>query len=275
MAKRILIPLDEYDYTRFAIQYGIELAVGDRWEITGLSIVDVPSIEKSIGPVPAGASYFAQRQEEQRKHQELGLAQKMITEFEEICREQKIAFQTLQREGSPKEIIVEESNYHDLVLTGWKTSFRYGQEPDKDLQYEVISHGICPFLLIPQDYRRIHKVLLCYDGKTPSTKAIHQFIQFNIYRDSEFTLLTINDNPEEGEPLLEKMATYLKTQAVTCQRVCLPGRASTAILSYATDHNFDLIVLGAHGQSLISKFFFGSTAQKLIETANRPLFIYH
>ncbi|MDZ7265628.1 MAG: universal stress protein, partial [candidate division KSB1 bacterium] len=147
---RILIPLEEYDYTKIAIEYGVHLATGDRWEITGLSILDLPSIEKSIGPVPAGASHFALKQQEKRKQDELQLAQKIIDEFEATCAEKKIAYKTLRLEGSPREIIIEQSNYHDLVITGWQTSFRYGQEPDKDLQYEVISHGICPFLLIPK-----------------------------------------------------------------------------------------------------------------------------
>lgn len=275
MAMRILIPLEEYDYTKVAIEYGVQLAAGDRWEITGLSILDLPSIEKSIGPVPAGASYFALKQQEKRKQEELQLAQKIIAEFEAICTQKKVAYKTLRREGSPIEIIIEQSNYHDLVISGWQTSFRYGQEPDKHLQYEVISHGISPFLLIPKYYRSIQKILLCYDGKPAATRAIQRFIQFNMYRNAQFTLLTVNNDQEEGAQLLREMNDYLVIARVAAQSVCLTGHASEAIMDYVKAHDFDLMVMGAHGQSRISKFFFGSTAQELIENANRPIFIYH
>lgn len=275
MARRMLILLEEYDYTKIAIEYGTELAIDNRWELTGLSILDLPSIEKSIGPVPAGASHFALKQIEKRKQEELQLAQTVIAEFESICAQKEVPYTSLRLEGSPTDIIIEQSQFHDLVIAGWQTSFRYGQEPDSDLQYAVISHGICPFLLIPQYHRRVQKILLCYDGKTASTKAIHQFIQFNVYRDSQITLLTVNDHREAGERLLQSMNAYLKAAAVRAETVCLPGHASDVIADFVNDQDIDLIVLGAHGQSRISKFFFGSTAQTLITHANRPIFVYH
>jgi nucleotide-binding universal stress UspA family protein len=271
----MLIPLEEYDYSMAAVEYGVHLTSGLACEITGLSILDLPSIEKSIGPVPAGANYYARKQEEQRKQQEQLLAEKIIAEFEQICGSKKIPHRVIQREGDPEEIIIDESKYHDLLITGWRTSFRYGEEPDKHLQHEVISHGICPVLIIPKYYRPIHKILLCYDGNNQSTKAIHQFFQFNIYSDKQFTLLTVNNDREEGEQLLNKMTEYLKFSKVAFQSVCLSGHPQEAILTYVNDHDIDLIVLGAYGQKGISKFFFGSTTQKLVKNANRPLFIYH
>ena len=52
MIKRILLPLDSSPYTDTAMEIGCDLAERHGAELTGLVILDIPGIEKSIGPVP-------------------------------------------------------------------------------------------------------------------------------------------------------------------------------------------------------------------------------
>ena len=275
MLKRILIPLEEYDYSKVAIEYGVNLATGGNCELIGLSILDIPSIEKSIGPVPIGGTYYASKEEKIKKEEEDNIAKKVIHEFETICRSKNIPHKIVQQEGNPEEIIIEYSQYHDLVIMGWKTSFQYGEQKDKRLQHGVISHGICPVIIIPKIYQDIKKILLCYDGKKQSSKAIHKFVQFGIYKNQQFILLNINDDLETGEKLLDKMGEYLNSWKVSYQKVCLKGHPKEVISSYIQENAIDLLVLGAHGNYSITNFFFGSTTQKLIKNADHPLFIYH
>ena len=61
MVKSILIPLDPSPYTDSAIEIGCRMAKYHGAQLTGLVILDIPGIEKQIGPVPIGASYYADK----------------------------------------------------------------------------------------------------------------------------------------------------------------------------------------------------------------------
>lgn len=275
MLKRILIPLEEYDYSKVAIDYGVHLAESGKCRLSGLSIVDIPSIEKSLGPVPVGGTYYALQEEKLRTTEEEKLAKKLMQEFVAVCRTKNIANRIIMKEGTPEDIIINESKYHDLVIIGYETSFHYGKEIDKKLQHQLISHGISPVLLIPEAYREIKKVLLCYDGSLQATKTIHQFVQFEVWKQRQVILLNVNNDVDAGAQLLENMAEYLTAWDISFEKVCLEGHPKTVILNYIHENDIDLVVIGAYGRKSILSFFFGSTANGLIEKAERPIFIYH
>ena len=53
------------------------------------------------------------------------------------------------------------------------------------------------------------------------------------------------------------------------------GFAVDEILTYATDHNVDLIVVGTHGHTGLSRLLIGSVAEKLVRMANCPVLTVH
>jgi len=60
MLKRILIPLDPGPYTEKCIELGCIMANRLDAELTGMVILDIPGIEKSVGPVPDGSDCIMQ-----------------------------------------------------------------------------------------------------------------------------------------------------------------------------------------------------------------------
>jgi nucleotide-binding universal stress UspA family protein len=75
--------------------------------------------------------------------------------------------------------------------------------------------------------------------------------------------------------LLAKMGEYLALWEVPYEKVILQGHPREEIEAFVKEKDIDLLVLGAHGHQGIASFLFGSTTQKLIKDADRPLFIYH
>jgi len=49
------------------------------------------------------------------------------------------------------------------------------------------------------------------------------------------------------------------------------GRASTAIIEYASDHDIDLIVIATHGRTGIEHLIFGSTAERVVRESPCPV----
>jgi nucleotide-binding universal stress UspA family protein len=67
MIKSILIPLDPSVYTDMALEMGCFLAKQHDAELSGLVVLDIPGIRKSVGPTPAGGSYYAEKLEKRKK----------------------------------------------------------------------------------------------------------------------------------------------------------------------------------------------------------------
>jgi nucleotide-binding universal stress UspA family protein len=55
MIKRILVPLDHSPFTDTAMNIATTITRINEAELTGLVVIDIPGIEKSIGPIPVGA----------------------------------------------------------------------------------------------------------------------------------------------------------------------------------------------------------------------------
>ena len=51
------------------------------------------------------------------------------------------------------------------------------------------------------------------------------------------------------------------------------GKAAEVIARYATDNNFDMIVIATHGRSGISRWVWGNVADKLLRSACVPVFM--
>jgi universal stress protein A len=61
----------------------------------------------------------------------------------------------------------------------------------------------------------------------------------------------------------------------TAQFTAVSGFAVDEILQYAQNQDVDLIVLGTHGHSGLSRLLIGSVAEKLVRTATCPVLTVH
>jgi nucleotide-binding universal stress UspA family protein len=74
---------------------------------------------------------------------------------------------------------------------------------------------------------------------------------------------------------LEPLAEDARRQGVKVTARVLRGVAHSAITQAAAAERADLIVLGTHGLSGLSRFLLGSVAQKVIATAPCPVMTVH
>lgn len=88
----------------------------------------------------------------------------------------------------------------------------------------------------------------------------------------------------EAEPILmvevaEKQLNH-ELDAEWCknhhyQMATVVGSAVEEILSYATENEIDLIVLGTHGRTGLSRLLIGSVAEKVVRLAKCPVLTVH
>ena len=76
----------------------------------------------------------------------------------------------------------------------------------------------------------------------------------------------------EGKELVQAIAGELsQEQGYKTATACKKGKPHRVITSYAEDNDIDLIVMGTHGRSGISRQLIGSVTEKVIRTAETPV----
>ena len=69
--------------------------------------------------------------------------------------------------------------------------------------------------------------------------------------------------------------TAIELGATAVETMVAEGDPSTEIVRVANDRNIDLIVMGTHGRSGLSRALLGSIADKVVRTASCPVMVVH
>jgi len=78
---------------------------------------------------------------------------------------------------------------------------------------------------------------------------------------------------EDAHTYLNKIAGDLASQGIKAETALAKGKAADAILQYASTHAVDLIVMATHGRSGISRWAFGSVAEKVLRQSPVPVLL--
>ena len=78
---------------------------------------------------------------------------------------------------------------------------------------------------------------------------------------------------DEVDVYLKKIAADLKAKGVTAKTEVLAGNPAEEIIDYAEDSDIDLIIMSTHGRSGVSRWVFGSVADRVIRHTKKPVLI--
>ncbi|MCP4724091.1 MAG: universal stress protein, partial [bacterium] len=178
MIKRILIPLDNSKYCESAIETGCYMARYYGAELTAITVLDIPGIENSVGPVPMGGSAYAKELREHKKKEAHETLEKVLKGFREKCDTENVQHRVLQESGEPAEEIINYAILYDLVVMGLKTFFHFGtsDEPGETID-KLLEHTVTPGIAVPENFQITGKemnVLIAFDGSLPAARALRQ-----------------------------------------------------------------------------------------------------
>ncbi len=72
---------------------------------------------------------------------------------------------------------------------------------------------------------------------------------------------------------LSKMAAKMAKDNINVQQVVAEGRAAEAILDYVDKNQVDLIIMSSHGRTGISRWAFGSVADRVLHQSGVPVLL--
>jgi nucleotide-binding universal stress UspA family protein len=282
MGLRILVGIDGSDYGRRAVAYGMVLAKKSDAVVSGISIVDTFGIERQSAGANIGAFYFAEKLIDEKINRSRESLEKLLDEFDALCKSNGIRCEKIMKSGTPANEIIKESELADLLVLGIKTFFHYGTHETSDDTFEkIVSYGRCPLIAVPDEELPLEMdVLIAYDGNLKAKNAVKEFARINdiVNFSREATLLNVNDDPNEGDMVLEKVDKYLQAHELIMKRKVRAGRPREIIYKTAKEMEATrktLLVIGTSGSNDISNFFLGNSIKNIVHDGTIPLFVFH
>ncbi len=280
MIKRILVPLDPSPYTDSALKIATIMAKVNQAQLTGLVVLDIPGIEKSIGPIPLGGLHYAEKIEKSRQKQAHDRIHELLDRFKNKCEEAGVSYREAEQQGSPSERIIQESIFYDAVIIGMQTFFHFEtQDGPGDSLEKILDTTITPVYAVPEKMvfpdlpgEKI-KVLIAFDGSLPSARALQRFAQLAPVDIFDVTVLISEKNREKADYYLEQADAYLRCHNVNqIRKEWIQSDIISAIEQKYLDWAHVLVV-GAHSKSGLFDFMIGSLTRHLIKLGRKPLLI--
>ena len=265
--EKILLAMDGYKQNTYAIDFACYLAKLTHSRLTGVFLEGTPE---------GGEPGFQRQEEPEPMRQEEPVLQH-VHRFREACLCREVPARVHRDRGVPIADILLESRFSDLIVVDPETSFRQVDKafPGRFIQ-DVLLAAECPVLVSPYDFESLDEVIFAYNGTSSSVFAIKQFT----YLFPEFKhkkAVVVNVRNDEGSAIQEqfKMKEWFSAHFEEVDFVLLKGDASDELFGYLLERKNAIVVLGAYGRGILSRFLKPSHASLLLRTINLPIFIAH
>jgi nucleotide-binding universal stress UspA family protein len=282
MLKRILVPLDPSPYTDSVIEMACFIAKQRDAQVTGMVVLDIPGIKKSIGPVPVGAIHYAEVLEQSKKKEADDRIRELMANFKKKCDRAGVVHRESEYQGSPSERILKESLYYDAIFVGMRTFFDFETETESFKGHpveKILGETITPIYAIPRSIQlpdmanRKYQVLIAFDGSMLSARAIQRFAQLAMPDILDITIITSQKEKATADYLLTSAAAYLTTHGFqNIKKVWTKDHIVDVVNNEYLEQN-DLFVVGAHSKHGLFDFIIGSLTQHLLTIEKKPVII--
>lgn len=274
MIKRILVGLGGTPFTAVATRCATELGDIHQAQLTGVTVVDTSKLD-NVGPVPAGADAYAQRMREKKLRVTQDGTEHAISLFKDHCSQNQVVCRRIQyEEGDTFEAMIGEARFNDLTIFGLRSIFEYGfvADPDKAI-LKLLRQGVRPILAVAENYRPVKTVLMAVNGTMESAKSIRDYIQLNPWPGVNLRMVHFKRGKASDPFLLDKASDFCRAYGFDVKTDLVEGRARSDLLSYAMEHQADLIVMGNSSSNIIKRSLLGDTLLELIHSTEIPLFL--
>jgi len=276
MLRSILLGLDGSTYSNAAVELGIRWAKRFDAVLTGMGIVDEPSLRRPE-PVPLGAGHVKHMRNEELRETARRRVGEYLDLFVDRCEAAGATYNLLEVGMSYHEVL-RQSQRFDLVLLGHQTHFEFGAEdrPDQTVR-SVLRHTSRPVVAVPERLEGGQGVVIAYNGRREADLALQAFRNSGLDFGETVHVLSMDPDASWASRCARHAAEYLQQQGIVAaaQPMKQSYSAGRAIVEQARRKNARLIVMGAYGRSTLREFLFGSVTDTVIAESPVPIFLCH
>lgn len=277
MLRTIVLAVDETPAARVARDLAIGLAKRKRASITGIGVIDRPWATAPRATPIGGGAY--------KEHRDRKVLDDLRREVETIlagfagaCGEAGVPCATVVAEDAPAHAITSEAEASDLIVVGRSTNFHFEPEPDMtEMVARLIRDNARPVLITSAQEPAGNKALVCYDGSTQSSRAMHMFILLGLAELFEVHLVSVAPSRDAADGHLERARKLFQTHDVplNLHGVVSDADAGEVILAEVEALRPQLMVMGAFGHRGLRELFLGSATRTLLSGCEAGILIHH
>lgn len=176
----------------------------------------------------------------------------------------------------PGSELIRRSRFVDLVVLDPETSLEktYEGSPTKFVS-EVLEKTECPVMLAPESFQEVEEIFFAYNNSASAVFAIKQFTYlFPQLRGKNITIMQAGMTGAWGDDRAE-LTQWLSCHYTHLNFIAVANDPETALFDQLLLKRNCVIVMGAYGRSVFSRFFKRSRAERLIKVVTQPIFITH
>jgi nucleotide-binding universal stress UspA family protein len=285
MFDKILVPLGDSEHTSQALKNACETATYFNSQVHGLYITDQDVIRGSahaqtqMPPTPMIGGNVAIRESPVGQAQrEIVIEEDAALQYFQDYKVQYPEYLTILEKTSGimwEEIIRREHDY-DLVSLG-RTVYKGEAQKSKvgDIVKQVAYKSTVPVMVSTSTYPIGQRLMVCYDGKKNSHKALGIATGLAKKFGQPLLILTIEDDIQKAE-VISKEAVNIAVEDGASDVVPIIHKKHTVetILSEVDRRNINLLIMGAYGDGTLKEFFAGSTTEDVINQTGCAVILY-
>jgi nucleotide-binding universal stress UspA family protein len=277
--EKILLALDANNLNTNTIDFACYISRLTRSRLTGVFLEDVVNGDRPVMRSLQGAAYV---EKGAVNNPAPGMPKKDLTEeniatFRTACECREVQSLIHRDRGVPATEVIGESRFADLIIVDPETSFTKSNEPlPGRFIKDVLLESECPVIISPYSFDSIETIIFTYNGTKSSVFAIKQFgYLFPELRQKKAILVSVKENGDNAIEEQYKMKEWLKTHYREVELVVLNGDPSNELFGYLIEKKNAIVIMGAYGRGMLSRFFKPSHARLIVKTINLPIFISH
>lgn len=282
--KDILVHLDHHPRSDLRAAAAATLASRHGAHLTGIYVVDVPSIEYFYGATMPFAGSGPEQLVTQIRADAFKAAQPVEDRFRELLRQQGLEGEWRLLEGNVAPTLALHARYADLTVVGQPNHHEARDQADRDaiVVTPLMSSGR-PVLVIPfaGDFQVIgDRILVAWNASREATRAVADAMPI-LTRASGVTVLAVNPRHGiggHGDIPAADIAHHLARHGVKAEAAHTVADEipdAEALLSFAADIGADLIVAGGYGHSRAREMVFGGVTRTLLQEMTVPVLLSH
>lgn len=283
---KILVPVDFSKHADAAISAAIEIASRYDARITLVNVFEPIALVFPDDPGFYTGAATADLMEDLRK----ALEKKRTAALEQGAKH--VDFEQLR--GNPPAVIKQyaDDGSYDLIVMGTLGRSGLAHFLLGSVAERVVRTASCPVLTVHERNKPFSKILVPTDFSTGARAALDAAIELaarwqasislvNVFHPSAHTFPTgsgIYDSlpmehvlKDQLEALVEQQQRAVTAGAKAVDILQRTGNPAMEIHKLALDGGFDLIAMGTHGRSGMSRMFLGSVAERVVRTAPCPV----
>lgn len=294
MKRKILVPLDGSPFAERVLAFVRHLAKPSSSELVLVHISQPSQYYSVVVPDAVHTVDLTHWQEHAQKYLQ-GKVYELQSEGYEV--------QSVLSDGDVASTICDVADAQNVDLIAMTTHGRSGIEKWVlgSVADRVVRSARQPvFLVRPQEEPTpatpIQRILVPLDGSHLAERALSEAVELAKANKSEIWLLQSVEFPEywgeeypgmhalpsmisteeqetAAREYLQQSAEQLASQGISAQIVVTTGHAASAISDTVADNEIDLIVMSTHGRSGLSRWVFGSVAEKVVRLAECPVLL--